>query len=96
MGRGDAPTAVAIRLKKRRQARLDSGAFSETGLKAFVERLVGGRSMTTPLQVWPLCSPQWTVLFALLQSCVHYSFVHCCSLQCSIINYNGVAYSGVH
>lgn len=53
VGRGDAPTAVAIRLKKRRQARLDSGAFSETGLKAFVERLVGGRSMTTPLQEFP-------------------------------------------
>ena len=53
MGRGDAPTAVAISLKKRRQARLDSGAFSEAGLKAFVERLVGGKSMTTPLQVWP-------------------------------------------
>lgn len=51
MGRGDAPTAVAISLKKRRQARLDSGAFSEAGLKAFVDRLVGGKAMTTPLQV---------------------------------------------
>lgn len=51
VGRGDAPSAVAISLKKRRQARLDSGAFSEAGLKAFVERLVGGKSMTTPLQV---------------------------------------------
>ncbi|KAL3137374.1 hypothetical protein ABBQ32_006902 [Trebouxia sp. C0010 RCD-2024] len=53
VGRGDAPSAVAISLKKRRQARLDSGAFSEAGLKAFVERLVGGKSMTTPLQEFP-------------------------------------------
>ena len=51
VGQGDAPTAVAISLKKRRQARLDPGAFSEAGLKAFVDRLVGGKSMTTPLQV---------------------------------------------
>ena len=51
MGRGDAPTAVAISLKKRRQAQMDPGAFSEAGLKAFVDRLVSGKSMTTPLQV---------------------------------------------
>ncbi|KAL3148687.1 hypothetical protein ABBQ38_014102 [Trebouxia sp. C0009 RCD-2024] len=54
VGRGDTPTAVAISLKKRRQARLDSGAFSEAGLKAFVERLVGGKFMTTPLQEFPI------------------------------------------
>ena len=52
VGRGDAPTAVAISLKKRRQAQLDSGAFTETGLKAFVDKLIGGRSITNPLQVW--------------------------------------------
>ena len=50
MGRGDVPTAVAISLKKRRQASLDSGAFTQEGLKTFVEKLVNGKTSTHPLQ----------------------------------------------
>ena len=51
VGRGDAPTAVAISLKKRRQASLDFGAFTQEGLRAFVEKLVNGKTSTHPLQV---------------------------------------------
>ena len=51
VGKGDAPTTVAISLKRRRQAQFDSGAFTEAGLKAFVDKLVGGKSITNPLQV---------------------------------------------
>lgn len=58
VGRGDAPTAVAISLKKRRQASLDSGAFTFEGLKAFVEKLVSGKTSTHPLQAGP---PPWLV-----------------------------------
>jgi len=50
VGRGDVPTAVAISLKKRRQASLDSGAFTQEGLKTFVEKLVNGKTSTHPLQ----------------------------------------------
>lgn len=53
VGRGDVPTAVAISLKKRRQASLDSGAFTQEGLKTFVERLVSGKTSTHPLQELP-------------------------------------------
>ncbi|KAL0020067.1 hypothetical protein WJX79_001481 [Trebouxia sp. C0005] len=53
VGRGDVPTAVAISLKKRRQASLDSGAFTQEGLKTFVERLVNGKTSTHPLQELP-------------------------------------------
>ena len=55
MGRGDVPTAVAISLKKRRQASLDSGAFTQEGLKTFVERLVSGKTSTHPLQAGHPC-----------------------------------------
>lgn len=55
MGRGDVPTAVAISLKKRRQASLDSGAFTQEGLKTFVEKLVNGKTSTHPLQAGHLC-----------------------------------------
>ncbi|KAL0035526.1 hypothetical protein WJX77_010582 [Trebouxia sp. C0004] len=53
VGRGDVPTAVAISLKKRRQASLDSGAFTQEGLKTFVEKLVNGKTSTHPLQEVP-------------------------------------------
>ncbi len=55
VGRGDVPTAVAISLKKRRQASLDSGAFTQEGLKNFVEKLVNGKTSTHPLQAGHRC-----------------------------------------
>lgn len=51
MSSGDAPTAVAISPKKRRQASLSAGAFSQEGLRAFAERLVSGKASTHLLQV---------------------------------------------
>ena len=47
----DAPTPVAISPKKRRQASLTSRAFSQEGLRAFVEKLVSGTASTHLLQV---------------------------------------------
>ena len=55
VGQGDVPTAVAISLKKRRQASLESGAFTQEGLKTFVEKLVNGKTGTHPLQAGHLC-----------------------------------------
>ena len=51
VGVGDAPTAVAISLQKRRQAPLPAGEFTQAGLRVFVESLLTGRASTHPLQV---------------------------------------------
>lgn len=56
LGSGDAPTAVAISLKRRRQAQLDPGQFTEAGLRAFVDKLVQGKAITNPLQVFLITS----------------------------------------
>ena len=49
--RADAPTAVALSPKKRRQGRLDAAGFTQAGLTDFVTRLVSGKLNTYPLQV---------------------------------------------
>ena len=51
----DAPTAVALSPKKRRQGRLDATGFTQAGLTDFVSRLVSGKLSTYPSQVscWP-------------------------------------------
>ena len=85
MGQGDVPTAVAISLKKRRQASLDSGAFTQEGLKTFVEKLVNGKTSTHPLQaghprfvsVRQLCFSQATCISASqVSASVPHKFLH--------------------
>lgn len=51
----DAPTAVALSPKKRRQARLDAAGFTQASVTDFVSGLLTGKLNTYPLQV--CCMP---------------------------------------